>query len=861
MAIPQRLGEYEIRTEIGRSALSVVYLASGPASQKPVAIKQITTAWMASEEARARLKREAKATLALNHPNIVSVLDVAEDPVLNTPFIVMEYVPGMSFKDLIAQRVFVPFEKKLELLVQVCDGLRAAHARDLVHRDIKPGNILITEEGRVKIIDFGLVRFLRPGDVTQTLTQSGEILGTPYYMSPEQFNGTPVDVRTDIFSLGVVIYEFLSYCRPFEGTFDDLRMQIGGSVTSPSLNKALPGCAKELKELVSRCLSKNVNGRYKDCAELTEDLRAFKGVLPDRLAELRTDVESTRSALSGSFSESTPPTWSELLSQRFFSLSQETERYAAANTFDFGAVDFENDYGDWLLRSREIACQLEAWSRRLKEAQRRVHLFELSQTKIKGSEATLCMTAVLTQPLSHSPEDETTLLEVEGSASPAQVLGVQAAVTEVLDLQSKLDQLREAAQNHAEAGEYAPCLSAIEEASNLDPNEIEVAHLHRWVRLVVSARRHLDLKRYRKAIKESLAVLDLEPGNLEAGETKESAVKALQQRRRKLALAAASVVLVLTGLNTAFIRVPFRSTSLDSLKHLFRIAEEPPVESTTADSRIDDRLDRTSADGEALNRWHTELPRTSEAKARAARADSAKLATSTLEQGYLLERNAHSLFEQGQVQAAVEKLLGATETYGQAAHEAQDLSRKLESVEEARRSFESERASAEQFDAAKLAADHYQAGLRRAVEARALLLQSDFSAAKTGFQSAANAMEAARIASERIQQERDRQAIRQLIEKYESAFNGRSLAAIKLLWPSLSEVLEQRFEKDFRSQSLHLTLSLEGGPWVKRNKATAIYHQNKQVESVDGVKLDFRTRPTFSLSKDSGHWVITELSE
>ena len=271
-----RVGRYRILDELGRGAMGVVYRAEDPSLDRIVALKTIALG-DADEDRKAYEKRfmlEAKAAGKLTHPNIVTIFDYGEEEDL--AYMAMELLEGQDLRARIRQGEIPPMEA-VEIALQVADGLGFAHEFGVVHRDVKPGNIMLLERGAVKIMDFGIAR-MRHADTSRTST--GMVLGTPRYMSPEQISGQPVDQRSDIFSLGTVLYEMLTQTTLFAG--QDVN-QIAHSVTStePAPPSHLhPGLPQMLDFVVARALKKDPTVRYQDAYEMAADLR-------DVLAEMR----------------------------------------------------------------------------------------------------------------------------------------------------------------------------------------------------------------------------------------------------------------------------------------------------------------------------------------------------------------------------------------------------------------------------------------------------------------------------------------------------------------------------------------------------------------------------------------------
>src|SRR5881397_2315201 len=214
MTEPWLLGRYEIVAELGKGAMGVVYRANDPMLNRILAIKTINTEEAGHEgmaEYEARFYSEAKAAGSLNHPNIIIIYDIGKSGHL--VYMAMEYIDGRELRDMLAQGQSLPVVQAVDIAAQVGEGLAYAHQHQVVHRDIKPANIMITPEGRAKIADFGIARMRS----SETRTQTGVIMGSPKYISPEQVVGKRADHRSDIFSLGVILYEMLCGAAPFNG--------------------------------------------------------------------------------------------------------------------------------------------------------------------------------------------------------------------------------------------------------------------------------------------------------------------------------------------------------------------------------------------------------------------------------------------------------------------------------------------------------------------------------------------------------------------------------------------------------------------------------------------------------------------
>jgi tetratricopeptide (TPR) repeat protein len=253
--------------------MGVVYLARDPVLGRTLAIKVLMED---NDELRERFAREARSAAALNHTNIVTVYDVGEHD--GRPFMAMQYLDGETMAEMIRRRAVVPLARKLELMAELCDGLGYAHRCGIVHRDIKPANLMITTEGTLKILDFGIARVAT--DATNTgLTQVGAVMGTTHYMSPEQADGLTVDERSDIFAVGLVFYELLSFARAFPGELAHVVLHNIVNKEPRALHELQPEIDPRLEQLVNRCLVKDPGGRYQILANLASDLDSFRASL------------------------------------------------------------------------------------------------------------------------------------------------------------------------------------------------------------------------------------------------------------------------------------------------------------------------------------------------------------------------------------------------------------------------------------------------------------------------------------------------------------------------------------------------------------------------------------------------------
>src|SRR5687767_11527146 len=272
MSSPDKLGKYEIRRELGRGAMGVVYEAYDPMIKRVVALKTIRADQLAREDAPvvlARFRREAQAAGRLNHPNIVAIYDFDEDA--GTAFIAMEFVTGRDLRQVFESGERFKTADAVRLMGQILDALEYSHRQGVVHRDVKPANVFLPQDGMAKVADFGIAHI-----DSSSLTQDGSVMGTPSYMSPEQILGLPVDGRSDIFSAGVILYQFLTGERPFAGSSTTTMQKVLKEDPLPpsTLNVQLP---EAIDAVVRKALAKRPEERYQTAADFASALRAAVG--------------------------------------------------------------------------------------------------------------------------------------------------------------------------------------------------------------------------------------------------------------------------------------------------------------------------------------------------------------------------------------------------------------------------------------------------------------------------------------------------------------------------------------------------------------------------------------------------------
>jgi serine/threonine-protein kinase len=309
----EKLGKYEIRGQLGKGAMGTVLDGWDPILLRRVAIKTVNLPAGSDSEAQddlARFMREAQAAGRLTHPNIVGAYDYGETD--KVAYIVMEFVDGRTLKDVLDKKEVMPLMAVVRVMDDLLAGLQYSHDRGVVHRDIKPANVMLTKEGQAKIADFGIARI-----ENSSLTQAGTVLGTPAYMSPEQFMGQVVDLRTDIYSSGVLLYQLLTGERPFEGSMTSIMHKVL-NVPPPKPSALSVTCPPGFDVVVARAMAKRPDDRFPSAAAFAEAIRAAQAAPvaaaadplgePDPLADEGTVVMSgpARAAVDATISR--PPT-------------------------------------------------------------------------------------------------------------------------------------------------------------------------------------------------------------------------------------------------------------------------------------------------------------------------------------------------------------------------------------------------------------------------------------------------------------------------------------------------------------------------------------------------------------------------
>ena len=285
---PTKIGRYDILELVGRGGMGALYRGHDAMLERDVAVKVMLVDFTVDPAARTRFEREARAVARLQHRNVVTIHELGEAE--GAPYIVMEFLSGQDLEVLLKAEPPLTLAQKLDIVIQLCEGLGYAHEQGIVHRDVKPGNVRVLEDGTVKILDFGIAKF-----AVSSVTQSGSIMGTPSYMSPEQIMGQPVDGRADLFSAGVLLYEMLAGKKPFSGDAPTAVVYQIMHVDPAPLTEVVADLPEALLAVVSRALQKNPNDRYSRASEMASDLQMVKMMLD---LPLKGGTEGTNPAMN-----------------------------------------------------------------------------------------------------------------------------------------------------------------------------------------------------------------------------------------------------------------------------------------------------------------------------------------------------------------------------------------------------------------------------------------------------------------------------------------------------------------------------------------------------------------------------------
>jgi len=498
--IPSSIGKYEVTKILGRGGMGVVYLGFDRHLGRQVAIKTLTEGFVEDKEMLRRFYREATKTGTLTHPNIVIVYDVGEQD--GFPYIVMEYVPGEPLEKIIESKRYFPVTSKLAVIEQVCLALGYAHRNDVIHRDVKPANVIVQQDDKAKLLDFGIAHHEQI-DREHRLTKAGNVVGTMRYMAPERLRGASFDGRSDLFSTGVMLYELITGHLPFYGEDVALFHQILHE-PAPPLSKYLMDYPAGLDTIIERTLAKNPDDRYStaeqmaaDIAAISERLRREQGVEMLRRAEQLVNVENYVRAR-------------DVLDQLI-------------------KLDSKNIDARRLLATVQSNLALRQRSEQVRELRLRAE--EALQDKVYKQATTLLEQALQLDPSNAEIQSQ---LEVARQGKRAQ--------DQVADFLRKADLAKE-------AGEFEAAQSHLQEAMKLDSSDssvkaawlalniqIKEAAKQREVKVALeSAQSAIQARRFTAAIQLLQEAAQTDPGNAEIVRLLQNAQQAKElEARRKL---------------------------------------------------------------------------------------------------------------------------------------------------------------------------------------------------------------------------------------------------------------------------------------------------------------------------------------
>lgn len=510
----KQIGKYQVLGLIGRGGMGVVYRALDNMG-RDVAIKMLHGAYTGDADLLKRFYREARATGSLQHKNIVTIYALGDEG--GSPYMVMEFLDGRSMGELISSRASISLAEKLGLVSQVCEGLHYAHQRELVHRDIKPANILVLKDGTVKIVDFGIARV----GLGESITRTGQLIGSMYYMSPEQLTEGHIDGRSDIFSTGVMLYELLTYSRPFEAPDPPATFLKITREPAPPLSKYLTEYPAALEEVLQKALAKDPENRFQSAEELGFELSRIqdglkRGMTEDFLARAisaikQQDWEGAKQHLqevlkldrqhaeaSQMLKEVRQTIQKQQRSAQVLQLRSQAEVAIAGREFEEAlacidaALRVDPEDGE-LRRLRESTQQAATKERTLRDS-------------LQRGEA-----ALYAGDLEEAEKAIRAALELDGSNTDARALG-SVLVKEITERSNRaqvrkyIDEARKQISNQ----DFTSALHTLEEARSLDPSDSTVRELLNWAgRGQEQERRRKDIEKATNEISESFRTGDL----------------------------------------------------------------------------------------------------------------------------------------------------------------------------------------------------------------------------------------------------------------------------------------------------------------------------------------------------------------
>jgi serine/threonine-protein kinase len=842
----EKIGKYQILEKLGQGGMGVVYKALDTLIERVVAVKMVAANLDSDPELRARFFREGRSAGRLSHKNIVTIFDLGEDH--GTAYIAMEFLEGEDLREKILHGETMDLQTKLRLIWEVCSGLVHAHERSVIHRDIKPANIFITMAGEAKILDFGLAR-----TTVSDLTTSGHALGTPNYMSPEQVRGEKVDYRTDIFSVGVLFYELLTYKKAFQGdSFASTIYKILQNEPEP-IESIDPEIPLELCAIAYKALAKDRDQRYQTLRLMLEDLARYTGFSEPGLS---TDTPA-RTAANAPGETSSP---------------RRSDPGVAGTTYSPPRGLTPPPSGGRTRAGAQISDR---------------------HGKISGPRD---FRAEQTSPDPGAGEEPTqlqTMQEVRASRTSARrlaaVLGsvlVLAAIVWLVAHNREAGKVKPPADPPSASVPVAPTVAAAQEpvaaekASQPPPIGGPSAK-----DLLDKASEALKARKYSDASFAAEEVLRLSPGDAEAISIQQKARNSLELVRRSVRqarsfLAAGNYERARSALGEALALDPTDTEALqisDQISQSARRAAEQAIQKATdARSKADEAEAATFA------------PRTYSSAQVAIAEASLLLGHGKYAEASSKATEAGALFPRAEAEARAQSAANTERAHAAAAEQQQNqLRARSETTHQA---YEREREAAMQAGAPEKAREQFSAAEKTAAGARAKLDGGNLDGAARDFEAATTAMQQARnSAMEELRKELSRaaqppkappsaappqpaaeahespeaiqKAIYRVQEQYRSAMEGKDVDLLRSIWPDLTPQQEQAYRNQWAyTRSLRVVALNSRIEQMQGDTAVLSVQFHNEQEINNGTRRKWDQKATFRLSKRGKSWVIESLS-
>ncbi len=500
----QKIGRYRVINIIGEGGMGVVYLAVDDIMDRQVAIKMLR-APSGDSDLLARFHREVRSTASLQHKNIVTVY--ALDDFQGFPYMVMEYLEGQSIADMIASRGSIHLVEKLRIISQVCEGLQYAHEQNVIHRDIKPANILVLKNGTAKIVDFGIAR-VGHGD---TITRAGQIVGSIYWMSPEQISGIPVDSRTDIYSTGVLLFQFLTGNLPFQAADSDPNVTFVKILNDPvpPLGKYLSNYPRELDDILNKAMAKKAEERYQTAEEFGDELsRVCEGLKSEMITEFlaqaqvaieQKDYELARLKLQEILRVDRRNTQANELFQGLRELLQRQQKVAQIEQLRSQAqMALAAHQYEEALECAEQLCRLEPENRELSAFAASIKT-QVEKVRAIGEALRRGQASLYAGDLQEAMNAVQQALALDQNHAEARTLeSLIKRELEERDRRSQLQGYVEQARRDISNRDFFAALRSLQQAKAIDPTDTNIQELLNW-----AARGH-EQEKQRKALQQAI---------------------------------------------------------------------------------------------------------------------------------------------------------------------------------------------------------------------------------------------------------------------------------------------------------------------------------------------------------------------